>query len=166
DRKKTSSSATQPAPAPLGPDGGSTLLQLFAETAEAVASTSKKLEKTAVLGEYFQKLPDADLARAARYLAGQQFAMSDARTTNVGGSLLSKALSEATGVGLEDLSPRYVRLGDAGEVAAEVIAETKGRDVPPQLTLAETESLLAALSETRGTLNKQRLLVTRLSRAT
>jgi DNA ligase-1 len=166
DRKKKTTSSIPPAPASPGPDGGSTLLQLFAETAEAVASTSRKLEKTAVLGEYFQKLPDADLARAARYLAGHQFAMSDARTTNVGGSLLAKSLSEASGFSLENLSPRYVRLGDAGEVAAEVITEAKGTNVVPDLTLAETESLLAQLSETRGTLNKQRLLVTKLSRAT
>jgi DNA ligase-1 len=159
-------SSAPSAPAVSEPGGGSTLLQLFAETAEAVSATTRKLEKSAILGDYFRQLPDADLNRAARYLAGQQFAMSDARTTNVGGSMLAKALSEATGVGLEELSPRYVRLGDAGEVAAEVIAETKGPDVPPRLTLAETESLLAALSETRGTLNKQRLLVTKLSRAT
>jgi DNA ligase-1 len=162
--KPVSSAPNAPAVPQHG--AGSTLLQLFAETAEAVSATTRKLEKSAILGEYFRQLPDADLNRAARYLAGQQFALSDARTTNVGGSMLAKALSEATGVGLEDLSPRYVRLGDAGEVAAEVIAETKGPDVPPQLTLAETESLLAALSETRGTLNKQRLLVTKLSRAT
>jgi len=145
---------------------GGALLQSFAETAEAVGATTRKLEKTALLGEYFRQLPDADLARAARYLAGHQFAMSDARTTNVGGSLLAKSLSEATGLPIEDLSPRYVRLGDAGEVAAEVILEVKGPNVQPGLTLAETDSLLATLSETRGTLNKQKLLVAKLSRAT
>lgn len=142
------------------------LLQTFAETAEAVSATPGKLKKTALLGEYLQQLQDADLGRAARYFAGHQFALSDARTTNVGGSLLAKSLSEASGHSLEDLSPRYVRLGDAGEVAAEVIQESRGADVPPSLTLVETESLLALLSQTRGTTNKQRLLVAKLSRAT
>ena len=142
------------------------LLQTFAETAEAVAATSGKLAKTALLGEYLQHLQDADLARAARYFAGHQFALSDARTTNVGGSLLARSLSEVAGFSLENLSPRYVRLGDAGEVAAEVFIEAKGADVQPTITLEETESLLARLSETRGTINKQRLLVTALSRAT
>ena len=142
------------------------LLQTFAETAEAVAATPGKLAKTALLGEYLQHLQDADLARAARYFAGHQFALSDARTTNVGGSLLARSLSEVAGFSLENLSPRYVRLGDAGEVAAEVINEAKGAEVPPTITLLETESLLARLSETRGTINKQRLLVTALSRAT
>src|SRR5687768_17697148 len=85
------------------------LLQTFAETAEALAATSKKLVKSALLGDYFQQLQDPDLARAARYFAGHQFAMNDARTTNVGGSLLAKSLSEALGLSLENLSPRYVR---------------------------------------------------------
>lgn len=142
------------------------LLQTFAETAEALAASSGKLAKTALLGEYLQHLQDADLARAARYFAGHQFALSDARTTNVGGSLVARSLSEVAGFSLENLSPRYVRLGDAGEVAAEVFNETKGADLQPSITLVETESLLARLSETRGTINKQRLLVTALGRAT
>ncbi|HEY8411601.1 MAG TPA: hypothetical protein VIK76_09365, partial [Pyrinomonadaceae bacterium] len=70
-------------------------LQAFAECAEAVAATTKKLEKAAILGNYLKTLADADLIRAARYFAGQQFALNDARTTNVGGSIISAALSEA-----------------------------------------------------------------------
>jgi hypothetical protein len=50
----------------------------FARAAEAVAATTKKLEKAALLGAYFHTLDDADLVRAARYFAGHQFAMNDA----------------------------------------------------------------------------------------
>ena len=72
-------------------------LENFARTAGAVAATTKKLEKAALLGAYFEQLGDDDLARAARYFAGQQFALSDARTTNVGGRILSDAMVLATG---------------------------------------------------------------------
>ena len=140
-------------------------LQAFAECAEAVAATTKKLEKAAILGSYLQTLSDPDLTRAARYFAGHQFAMSDARTTNVGGSIISAALSDATGFSSEDLYPRYVRLGDPGELAAEVVKETK-RTFNPTITLAETESLVARLSETRGIKNKTALLASVLHRAT
>ncbi|PYS68518.1 MAG: hypothetical protein DMF69_19945, partial [Acidobacteria bacterium] len=68
-------------------------LQEFAEVAEAVAATTKKLEKAAILGAYLKALSDPDLSRAARYYAGHQFAQSDSRTTNVGGSIISTALS-------------------------------------------------------------------------
>jgi DNA ligase-1 len=140
-------------------------LEQFAHTAEAVAATTKKLEKAALLGEYFEALSDEDLARAARYFAGQRFALKDARTTKVGGSILAEALSVATGFSLENLSPRYVRLGDGGDVAFEVVAESR-RVNAPSLTLEQTESLLASLSETRGAKGKQKLLVEVLTRAT
>jgi ATP-dependent DNA ligase len=140
-------------------------LEAFAECAEAVAATTKKLEKAAILGKYLQTLSDPDLTRAARYFAGQQFALNDARTTNVGGSIIGAALSEATGFRPEDLSPRWVRLGDPGEVAAEIVKEAR-HSFQPTITLAETESLISRLSETRGIKNKTALLTAVLSHAT
>ena len=140
-------------------------LQDFAEIADAIASTTKKLEKASILGRYLKALSDADLSRATRYFAGHQFAQSDSRTTNVGGSIISAALSEATGFSPEDLYPRYVRLGDPGELAAEIIKETN-RTLFPTITLVETESLITRLSETRGIKNKTALLTAILSRAT
>jgi DNA ligase-1 len=141
-------------------------LERFAQTAEAVAATTKKLEKAALLGAYLQSLEDADLLRAARYFAGHQFAMNDARTTNVGSSVLRDALSEVTKLDVETLRPRYVRLGDAGEVAEEAIREAKGDARAPTITLAETESLIVSLSAMRGTKNKKVLLVEILTRST
>ena len=142
------------------------LLQRFAVTAESVAATTKKLEKAALLGTYFKELSDTDLARAARYFAGHQFAMSDARTTNVGTSVLRSALSGVTGIDVDDLRPKYVRLGDAGEVAYEAIREARRDHKHPHYTLLETESLIERLSRTRGTKNKQTLLEDVLRTAT
>jgi len=143
---------------------GAGTLQAFAECAEAVAATTKKLEKAAILGSYFESLSDVDLTRAARYFAGHQFASTDARTTNVGSSIISAALSEATGFSPEDLYPRYVRLGDPGDLAAEIIREVKHVS-QPAITLAETESLITRLSETRGIRNKTALLTAVLRHA-
>jgi DNA ligase-1 len=140
-------------------------LQDFAETAEAIAATTKKLEKAAILGSYLKTLSDADLSRATRYFAGHQFAQADSRTTNVGGSIISNSLSEATGFSSEDLYPRYVRLGDPGELGAEVIKEA-GHVTSPSITLIETESLITRLSETRGIKNKTALLTAVLRGAT
>jgi DNA ligase-1 len=133
------------------------VLESFARVAESVAATTKKLEKARLLGEYFEQLGDDDLARASRYFAGQQFAQSDVRTTNVGGRILSEAMCLATGVAPETLGPRYARWGDAGDVAFEVFGETKPNN-EPSLTLADTESLLARLSSTRGKNAKTDLL--------
>src|SRR6266853_6451298 len=105
-------------------------LEAFAKTAEAVAATTKKLEKAALLGEFFQHLDDDDLARAARYFAGQQFALSDARTTNVGGSTLSAALIGATGIAPEQLGASYARWGDGGDAAFEIFTNAKPKISP------------------------------------
>jgi DNA ligase 1 len=147
------------------PDTPANSLERFAKTAEAVGATTKKLAKARLLGEFFQQLDDDDLPRAARYFAGQQFALSDARTTNVGGSILSEALSTATGASSESLGPRYARWGDGGDVAFEVFCEAKP-DNQPSLSLAETESLLARLSATRGKNAKTKILTEAFVRAT
>ena len=137
----------------------------FARTAEAVAATTKKLEKAALLEGYFRQLSDEDLARAARYFAGQQFASSDARTTNVGGSILGEAMCVATGARVESLGARYARWGDAGDVAFELFVEAKPEN-QPSLTLVETEGVLAQLSLTRGKKAKTQILAGALSKAT
>src|SRR5215211_7647487 len=130
-KKSEPTTATEPAPA------GATL-QGFAGVADAVGATTKKLEKAALLGAYFGELGDEDLALAARYFAGHVFPLYDARTTNVGGGMLRDAISEVTGLEVENLRPRYVRLGDSGDVAFEAFAETKGSvNLNPTLTLAD-----------------------------
>ena len=140
-------------------------LQSFGEVGEAISSTTKKLQKASLLGEYFKNLDDSNLALAARYFAGHQFALTDARTTNVGGSIISQALSLATGLSIENLAPRYVRLGDGGEVAYEAIKETRGDADQPRTKLVEMDSLITLLSETRGSKNKTTLLAEALARS-
>src|SRR5438128_4961019 len=140
-------------------------LESFARTAEAVAATTRKLEKAALLEDHFRQLDDEDLARAARYFAGQQFASSDARTTNVGGSMLTEAMISAAGASPESLGARYARWGDAGDVAFELFVEAKPEN-EPSLTLAKTEDVLAQLSLTRGKKAKTELLTGALSKAT
>lgn len=153
-------------PDPTTTENAPGLFEDLARVADEIAATTKKLVKTATLGAYLQVLNDEDLSRAARYFAGHQFASSDARTTNVGGSIISNALCEATGLDLQTLGPIYVQLGDAGEVAHEAVSRAKRFNEGPKITLAETESIITRLSETRGIKNKTAILVTVLSRAT
>ena len=155
-RKKNSKSA----------ESAGATLEGFAEAAERVGATTKKLEKAALLGAYFDGLGDEDLCLAARYFAGHVFPLHDARTTNVGGGMLRDAVSEVTGLEVENLRPRYVRLGDSGDVAFEAFAETRGAQTSPPLTLSAVQALFETLSETRGTKNKKALLVGALAGAT
>ena len=88
---------SSPGAAAPPPEARGATLERFAETADAVGATTKKLEKAALLGSYFAGLEDTDLALAARYFAGHVFPLYDARTTNVGGGMLRDAIAEVTG---------------------------------------------------------------------
>src|SRR4051812_31126217 len=130
---------------------------LFAQTAGAVGRTSKRLEKLAVLAEYFSGLGDADLAIACRFLSGSPFPGSDERTLNVGFSAVSGALLELSGLNPEEYGPLVVRLGDAGEVAEQIMPVTPvkpGQDISLRLALDAFE----AISSTRGAGQKALLL--------
>jgi len=139
---------------------------LFAETAEKVGATTKRLEKAAILGLYFAALPDADLCHAARYFAGYTFPLRDQRTTNVGGAALLAAIIAVSGADETIVRERLVALGDAGDVAFEVFAASPQVALAPILTLPRIADFLETLSATAGTKRKVEAVTTLLREAT
>jgi DNA ligase 1 len=136
----------------------------FAEVCDALAATTKKLEKRALIASYLDGLELDDAGRAALWLCGTRFPETDARVLNVGGSLLSKAILKLCAAGPEALSEAYRRSGDLGAAAADLLY---GRaPARSSLTLAQVESVLAAQAEARGPDAKFRLLLDLLARAT
>src|SRR5438105_14483747 len=61
----------------------------FATVNDAAAATTKKLQKYAILAEYFRPLEDQDLRRAVRFCGGRAFAATDERVLAVGGAIVS-----------------------------------------------------------------------------
>ena len=136
----------------------------LAELCDALAATTKKLEKRAFIADYLRTLPVPDAARAALWLSGTPFPETEARVLNIGGSLLSKAVAELSGASQADLSAAYRRHGDFGSAAADLLyghAPTTAT-----ITLADVEFALAAIAEARGPAPKLRLLLDLLARAT
>ncbi|HEX5322309.1 MAG TPA: ATP-dependent DNA ligase [Capsulimonadaceae bacterium] len=138
----------------------------FAETAEAVSKTTKRLEKASLLAAYFSSLNDGDLLLAARYLAGYTFPLRDQRTTNVGGSAIYGAILAISRCDETWLRERLVALGDMGEAAEEAFAESKTTTREATLTLAEVATFFETLSVTAGTKNKQEIVLSELAKAT
>jgi hypothetical protein len=129
----------------------------FAELCDALAATTKKLEKRAFIADYLRTLPIPDAGRAALWLSGTPFPETDSRALNIGGSLLSKAITELSGATSEALSAAYRRHGDFGSAAADLLyghAPTTAT-----ITLADVESALASIAEARGPAPKLRLLL-------
>lgn len=123
-------------------------------TADAVRATTKRLEKRALLEAYLATLGDDALAIAARFFGGTPFARHDMRTTRVGGAAIRAALAMVSGLDADDLRERAVRLGDVGDVAAEVLADR----VSAGVTLQDVAGWAETLAGTTGTTARTRLV--------
>lgn len=135
----------------------------FAELCEALAGTTKKLEKRALIATALQALNLHDAALSALYLAGTPFAETDRRVLNAGGSLLSKAIAEITHANSLAMHAAYRRHGDFGAAARDLLEAHKPS--PPALFLDDIEKAFAAIAGARGPAQKLPVLLDLLSRA-
>lgn len=138
---------------------------LFAQAADAVAATTKRLEKLGILGDYLAGLSDRDLAIACRLLAGNPFPLSDSRTLSVGFSVASTVLIELSGMSPDDYGRLAVQLGDLGDVAAQILPAQPSQQ-SDHITLQSTLDCFDQIASTRGTGKKTLLLHGLLGRAT
>ena len=137
----------------------------FADALAEVAGLSGRHDKADRLAALFERLDDADLARAARWAAGRVFSLSDQRTVSVGFSALRSATAGASGAEPDDLQASLVRLGDPGDVAAEALRALVP-PVEPTLTLAGAEDFFAEVAGTRGSKARTALITEMLGRVT
>jgi DNA ligase-1 len=126
----------------------------FARTCEAIAATSKKLEKTALVADYLRSLSLSEAAIAAIFLSGRPFPAYEEATLQVGGALLWRVISELSGKSESELSEIYRKHGDAGAVAAEALPEKS----TPDLFLTEVQQTFKEIATARGPAAKTHLL--------
>jgi DNA ligase 1 len=134
----------------------------FAQTCDAIAATTKKLEKTALAATYLRELPLSDAATAAIFLSGRPFPAYEETTLQVGGALLWRIISELSGKSDQELTEIYRKHGDAGSVAAEALPERSESG----LMLAEVQQAFYDIAHARGPVAKATLLRQLLERAT
>src|SRR6476646_6392702 len=104
----------------------------FAQTADRIASTTKKLEKTALLAEYFRSVLMEEAAVAAVFFSGRPFPAWEETTLQVGGTLLWRTVQELSGQGEKALTDAYRKLGDLGAVAGVVLPENEFKNGRPR----------------------------------
>ncbi len=96
-------------------------MRSFAQTAEKIGATTKKLEKTALLAEYLRAVPVDEAVVAAVFFSGRPFPSWEETTLQVGGTLLWRTVRELSGQNEEELAAAYRKFGDLGAVAAAVL---------------------------------------------
>ncbi len=123
----------------------------FAGTCAAIASTSGRLEKIALLAAYLRSLDDPDLAPAARFFTGNPFAQRDERTLGLGGRAVAAAARAVWGVDDAALRAAYRATGDLGAALGPFVREPADlglfRDT---LTPARLAALLTEIADTSG----------------
>jgi DNA ligase 1 len=136
-------------------------LQEFVKIADAVGSTTKKLEKLRLISDFLRSLRVADAALAARFFSGRAFAGHDERTLGVGGTVLSRVIAEAAGQVGESLRTAYRKHGDLGDMTEELLrASHQVGDLP----LSEVAALFEELAATRVLAHKADLLAKAFAR--
>ena len=113
----------------------------LAEALEEVRGTASKNEKVAILAGYLKGLDPRDALVAARVASGRSSERGSKDEAQVGYSALLDVLREVTGAGRERVSQVYLRHGDLGEVAEELLSAKRER------TLFEEELTLSALGD-------------------
>ena len=140
------------------------LLQ-FAEVCDALAATTKKLEKRAIISNYLRALSVDDACRAALYIAGMPFPETDRRALNAGGSLLEPRADRSRG----SQSRRHARRLPPPRRSRRRRtrpARTPAKAHPPSLTLEQLEDSLTAIAAARGPAAKIALVLQLLRSAT
>jgi DNA ligase-1 len=137
-------------------------MRSFVQTADAVAATAKKTEKSRLIVELFRSLPVPDAALAARFLSAQAFPRHDERTLGVGGAQLTRLIAELAGKSGENLWSDYRKHGDLGDMAEELLRESRKQG---DLPLNEVARLFADLAAARAQVQKSERLVRAFARA-
>ena len=137
-------------------------MQEFAKTCDAIAGTTKKLLKTAIVADYLTLRTVDEAAVSAVFLSGRPFPAWEETTLQVGGRSLWAIVAELAGKEEGELTSSYRRLGDLGAVAGELLPERPGQS----LTVLEAEAAFRQIAAARGSAAKTALVRDLLSRAT
>ncbi|MEM4703227.1 MAG: ATP-dependent DNA ligase [Candidatus Pacearchaeota archaeon] len=92
---------------------------------EALESTTKRLEKTYILAEFFKKIPKNESKDLAYLVKGKVFADWQEEQVGISSQLAIKAISKATGISEQEILRKWRSVGDLGKVTEEMIKKKK-----------------------------------------
>lgn len=123
----------------------------FAATLDAVGRTTSKREKVSLLARFLRQLPDEALRVACTYLTGRVLPAGCPDKLQMGWSTVVGVLQELSGAADREVSQLYLRWGDLGDVAAELVG--RRRSLPlfrEPLTLEAVHGILQRAAAVHG----------------
>lgn len=100
----------------------------FTATLDAVSRTTSKREKVSLLARFLRQLPDEALRVACTYLTGRVLPAGYPDKLQMGWSTVVGVLQDLSGASDREVSQLYLRWGDLGDVAADLVG--RRRSVP------------------------------------
>jgi DNA ligase 1 len=137
-------------------------MRKLSETCEAVAATTKKLLKTAIVADYLKSRTMDEAAVSVAFLSGRAFPAWEETTLQVGGSLLWRVVGELSGKDEAEVTAAYRKYGDLGSVAGDVLAHGSEQG----LNVLEVAGSFRQIASARGPAAKTALVRDLLARAT
>lgn len=98
-----------------------TLADLYAQ----LERTTKRLEKTFLIANFFTAIPKEDLKHVVYLIQGKVFAPGDERKLGMHSRLLAKAIATAAGVSSDKVEGEWKKEGDLGLVAEKLLQQKK-----------------------------------------
>jgi DNA ligase 1 len=142
-------------------------MHTLAQTCDRIAATTKKLEKIALVADFFKSVTTEEPSVAAVFLSGRPFPVWEETTLQVGGALLWRLVRELSGKSEAELTASYRKLGDLGAVAGEVFsAPVTTAALGSELSLLEVQAAFRQIAAARGPAAKAALVRELLSQVT
>jgi DNA ligase 1 len=142
-------------------------MHTLAQTCDWIAATTKKLEKIALVADFFKSVTTEEASVAAVFLSGRPFPVWEETTLQVGGALLWRLVRELSGKSEAELTASYRKLGDLGAVAGEVFsAPVTTAALGSELSLLEVQAAFRQIAAARGPAAKAALVRELLSQVT
>jgi DNA ligase 1 len=137
-------------------------MQRLATACEAIAATTKKLLKAAIVADYLKSRTTDEAAVSAVFLSGRAFPAWEETTLQIGGRSLWGIVAELSGKDEGELTAAYRRHGDLGSVAGELLPERAGQG----LNVLEVASTFRQIAAARGAAAKTTIVRDLIERAT
>ena len=97
----------------------------LADVYRKLESTTKRLQKTAIIAELLKKTPAAELETLVLLLEGKIFPNWDASESGVAAKLILKAIIAASGESRERAEHEWKKTGDLGKAAENLLGKRK-----------------------------------------
>src|SRR5579864_4162118 len=141
-------------------------MYLLAPACEAIARTTKKLEKTRIVADYLRSRSPDEAAGSAVFLSGRPFPAYEQATLGVGGTQLWRAVQALSGKSDAAMTAAYRRHGDLGAAAFDLLSAGQQRAGRELLKVLQVEQAFRQIAGTRGSAAKLNLIRGLLAQAT